>query len=582
MVFRHADERYVAVNAAVKREVRHLRIYVVVRRVVRDYREQVFFECFGQAHTKSRISAVVRGDLFAVPIDLGGRVHAVKLNIALCAFGQVRSGKGLDKTALPAEIVVAAVLPVRTVPGVRQVECLEVRKHHVGRVIRILFEQPALIDKLCITHKSFSLHGFRSVSVCRGKRLLLLEVDVIDEFHRDRHDRKPCDEQQDVQCLEPCGGFVGLHGGGFHIADRAQRQRHNGGADALREIAEEGIDRVKRPFLAHALFAVAHFNAVGNDRPHDDLEHAAADIDKHQPGDIQHHAFCVGRDGQEQHQNTRKHTAQAPEDDEPLFADLADNRRGERHERQQRHIGGDHGERRFFRIMEIKLEYQVVDRSRGIVKRHNSEGRDSDGEQRAVREKGLDRGKIADLFYAFLANDTFRHHFAKQDKHKKGHHGKYDSHEEHPAFRKHIVHIHNLRKQHDENSGNTRTDAAEGGKRGALLRVLGDDGVQGTVWNIDHGVSGRIQPIDQKAPDRFAGLRELLHGQKQKDRKSQKPHRADGDPRHELTFFTEPVPIYHAADNNVVDRIPNFRYHNDPGPILGRKPDALCVKQEHI
>ena len=426
------------------------------------------------------------------------------------------------------------------------------------------------------------MHGFRNVSVCRGKRLLLLEVDVIDEFHGDRHDRKPCNKQQDIQRLELCRGFVGLHGGGFHIAGRAQRQRHDGGADALREIAEEGIDRVKRPLLAHALFAVAHFNAVGDDRPHDDLEHAAADVDKHQPGDIQHHAFCVGRDGQEQHQNTRKHTAQAPENDEPLFADLADDRRGERHERQQRYIGGDHGERRFFRIMEIKLEYQVVDRSGGIVKRHNSEGRDSDGEQRAVREKGLDRGKIADLFYAFLANDTFRHHFAKQDKHKKGHHGKYDSHEEHPAFRKHVIHIHDLRKQHDENSCNTRTDAAEGGKRGALLRVFGDDGVQGTVWNIDHGVSGRIQPVDQKAPDRLAGLRELLHGQKQKDRKSQKPHRTDGDPRHELAFFTEPVPIYHAADDNVVDRIPDFRYHNDPCPILGRQPDALRVKQEHV
>ena len=113
----------VAVDAAVEGEVSLLGVDAVVFAVVRFHDQLI---AVGQKRRDIRaeggVAAVVAGDLHPVQRDLGAGIHALKLQPDLLGI-LVKSGRRkprlVDAGAAP--VVVAAVLAVDVVPGVRQV-----------------------------------------------------------------------------------------------------------------------------------------------------------------------------------------------------------------------------------------------------------------------------------------------------------------------------------------------------------------------------------------------------------------------------------------------------------------------------
>ena len=113
----------VAVDAAVEGEVSLLGVDTVIFAVVRLHDQLI---AVGQQRRDIRaeggVAAVMAGDLHPVQRDLGAGIHALKLQPDLLGI-LVKSGRRelrlVDAGAAP--IVVAAVLAVDVVPGVRQV-----------------------------------------------------------------------------------------------------------------------------------------------------------------------------------------------------------------------------------------------------------------------------------------------------------------------------------------------------------------------------------------------------------------------------------------------------------------------------
>ena len=121
---RHRDQGDVAVDPAVEREVRSLRVGRGVRCVVDHDSDDVVvrlgwsFECGRQLAPERRVAAVVMDEMCPVQVHVGRRVGAAELQPHLVVAGIGR--EPLDVGGGTPPVVVAAVLPVEGVPGVRQ------------------------------------------------------------------------------------------------------------------------------------------------------------------------------------------------------------------------------------------------------------------------------------------------------------------------------------------------------------------------------------------------------------------------------------------------------------------------------
>src|SRR5699024_3017797 len=120
---REVDEADPPVQTPVEGEVRTLRIDRVVRGVVHRHQECVLrAEMIGEVYPERGVAAVVLTDLDAVEVDLGTGVRAADLQPRSAALWGRREPPGIGAPA--AMVVVAAILPVLGVPGVREAHLL--------------------------------------------------------------------------------------------------------------------------------------------------------------------------------------------------------------------------------------------------------------------------------------------------------------------------------------------------------------------------------------------------------------------------------------------------------------------------
>lgn len=116
-----AYKAHVAINSAVKREVRNLRIHEIVWRIVNHYGKQIVLFNVVELDSERRITAVVRANVFSVEIHFCGGICTVDLQIHLFSTWKILLFQLFHKATCSAEIVVSAVLSVFTVPCVRQI-----------------------------------------------------------------------------------------------------------------------------------------------------------------------------------------------------------------------------------------------------------------------------------------------------------------------------------------------------------------------------------------------------------------------------------------------------------------------------
>ena len=116
----HHHQFHVPVNAAVEGEVRLLGIDPVVHAVVHLHHQVILLrQQSGDAAPEGGVTAVVVQHRMAVQLHIGAGIHALKLQIHILRR-RVESGHGevLLIGAGAAPVVVAAILPVHSVPGV--------------------------------------------------------------------------------------------------------------------------------------------------------------------------------------------------------------------------------------------------------------------------------------------------------------------------------------------------------------------------------------------------------------------------------------------------------------------------------
>ena len=147
MGFAYADKTYVAVKAAVEGEVGHLGIYAVVGSIVNSYDQQVrVLHCIGEVYAPCGVTAVVVSQLLAVEIYVCGGVGALKLQIIAVSCGQLGFSEALGVVAGAAEVVVAAVLTVNSIPAVGKGYFFPICRHGCGNFGSLLGKCPFGIE----------------------------------------------------------------------------------------------------------------------------------------------------------------------------------------------------------------------------------------------------------------------------------------------------------------------------------------------------------------------------------------------------------------------------------------------------
>ena len=164
VALRHADEVYVAVEAAVEGEVGHLRVDAVVGGVVNADTDQGIAgaaDRVGHVRAPGGVAAVVMGDVLAGDVQVRGGVRALNLDEQLVALGQILIGEGLHVPAQAAVKIARAVLTVDGVPGMGNIDKVSRLGHGGGQIILAHHERPLAVEADDISHGSKSfLYGF--------------------------------------------------------------------------------------------------------------------------------------------------------------------------------------------------------------------------------------------------------------------------------------------------------------------------------------------------------------------------------------------------------------------------------------
>ncbi len=153
---RHDKQLYRAVQAAVKRKIRLLRIDGIVIGIVhRDGECVLRAQVRRKINAERRKTALVPRQLFAVQKHLGRIGRAVYLEpnpVAVCQCGQFVPAQCARIAAGTAVIIVAAVLAVDGIPCVGQ-------RNGLGGRIFCFKKCPALTKQNLLTHNNFSFTG---------------------------------------------------------------------------------------------------------------------------------------------------------------------------------------------------------------------------------------------------------------------------------------------------------------------------------------------------------------------------------------------------------------------------------------
>ena len=171
---RHGDDVHIAVQTAVEGEVCRLRIDILVGCIVHEDHQRVFLAQRGRDfHPPGRVAAVMMRQAFAVHVHIGGGIGAVDLQIELIPCGQLALPELPGVAAGAAEIIVAAVLPVLAVPGMRQMNRLARSRQDSRRLGHPLDKHPVLID---VVYRSHDASPLRKRAPSRGRSLLITRL----------------------------------------------------------------------------------------------------------------------------------------------------------------------------------------------------------------------------------------------------------------------------------------------------------------------------------------------------------------------------------------------------------------------
>ena len=117
------DEGHIAVNTAIKRKIRLLWVDPVISAVVHPYLHLIYCrKIIRDIPTESGIAAIMTAQDPAVQLHLRGGVHTLKLQIDPFIRIYLWSVKTPGIYAGSAPIIVASVLTVKCVPGMRNVD----------------------------------------------------------------------------------------------------------------------------------------------------------------------------------------------------------------------------------------------------------------------------------------------------------------------------------------------------------------------------------------------------------------------------------------------------------------------------
>ncbi len=117
----HIQQRHIPVYTAIKSEIRHLGIHMIIGRVVHQHPDFIFLlQGPGEIASPGGIAAIMMSQQFSVHIQIRRGIDAFKLQIDLLPL-RLLLFQYFSVTAGSPVVVVTAVLAVRAVPGMRQV-----------------------------------------------------------------------------------------------------------------------------------------------------------------------------------------------------------------------------------------------------------------------------------------------------------------------------------------------------------------------------------------------------------------------------------------------------------------------------
>ena len=150
MRFRHQNQLHVPVQSSVKCKIRFLGIDGVIVTVIHRYGQFIVFpQMLCQFHAKGGIASLMGGQMLSVQADVGCHGSAANLQIhsgPLLHDGFVQTA-GIQADA--PGVIIAPVLPVHGIPGVRQL---------YFRSLTVLRKDPVFIQRYNLSHNDSPLY----------------------------------------------------------------------------------------------------------------------------------------------------------------------------------------------------------------------------------------------------------------------------------------------------------------------------------------------------------------------------------------------------------------------------------------
>ena len=150
------------VQSAVEREIGHLGVNGVAISVVDGDDQEILLRQGGrQLDAPGAVAAVMAAQAPAIQIDGRRGVGPLQLQVAAAGVRQARAGEGLGVVAGAPVVVVAAVLAVQGIPGVRQVDQRPGLGHLRRRYVRLPGKGPAFLQGNDLAHGDSSLKSVK-------------------------------------------------------------------------------------------------------------------------------------------------------------------------------------------------------------------------------------------------------------------------------------------------------------------------------------------------------------------------------------------------------------------------------------
>ncbi len=365
--------------------------------------------------------------------------------------------------------------------------------------------------------------------------------------------------------------------------DKPERKAAETACERLSDLAGKGIGTVYRSVLANAVFYLVIIDDIRDECPHDEIKEGKAekadDIDE----DIDPDRACA----QKKQQKTGDRTAKAAENTDLTLAEAFGQRGGERSNRQPReHTGKTHEGSTVFAFEIVDKEILTDGLTEDLSGKNGDRGKNDADKGTTAREHGECPSEVGILLYRGLDLNSFPDEKITEEIAEDGEH-RQDACCDGKSFALYdliAVFIGGIDKERDKNTdddiGDDGADAAEDGKRGALIGICRDGGRHGAIGDIDGGIEktapkkiGREHICDAK-PHRGIRNGALVH--QKADKRNRKGDTAD--PRTEFTVFFCFGAVGDPSHADIGKRIEKTRDHKKQTDKPGGNAENFGIK----